>query len=131
VLADFNSDGRPDIAVVAAGKIEIRLNTGALVFNTPSGSPISPPGGFMFTSISAVDLDFDGTIDLISGESSTTSQMGFLQGNGNGTFATDIVILPALSGPPNRVIAADLDQDGKPDVVSANSTGTVDVALQL
>ena len=103
VAADFNNDGKPDIA---AGN-SILLGKGDGTFQTPINValPSSP--------LVVADFNQDGNLDI------ATSGLVILYGNGDGTFQSQQLSLP---GTP--LAAADLNGDGKPDLVAASSTSS-------
>ena len=71
------------------------------------------------------DVDGDGIIDLVYGDSST---LHVRRGNGNGTFKSDVAY--ALSGYPQGLVLVDINADGKPDVITTSSaTNSIDVLL--
>jgi uncharacterized protein (TIGR03437 family) len=102
VTADFNRDGKPDLAVTmgngAGGGVMILLGRGDGTFQPPAF--YSGPSG----SITAADLNGDGILDLIFGS-------GYSLGNGDGTFKS-LISTPGLS----PFVVADLNHDGKLDL---------------
>jgi hypothetical protein len=55
VAADFNSDGKPDIASAGADDVELRLNDGTGWFGAPSNfSAGASPGGLAAGDFNAV-----------------------------------------------------------------------------
>jgi hypothetical protein len=127
VAADFNGDGKPDVAVGSAQAhvISVLLNTTAANANTPSFAarvdlPLSSSPGF----IAAADLDGDGKIDLITRTGATVNSFATnilinstAQGAATPTFTR--VDLPQVSTAwaATEVAAADMNGDGKPDVL--------------
>lgn len=106
-IADFNGDGKPDIAI-SSGSTWIYPGNGDGTF----GAPIAVAG---CSSISAVaDFNGDRKADLICG---TT----VLLGNGDGTFRNAEPVAPNSPGstlPPTVVLlTADFNNDGKPDLL--------------
>jgi hypothetical protein len=75
VLADFDGDGKPDVAV-AAGDVYILLSRGGGSFRTPVRIPAPA------ASVIAADLNGDGKQDLVVG----ADGVYVLLGNGDGTF---------------------------------------------
>jgi uncharacterized protein (TIGR03437 family) len=130
---DFNKDGIPDIAIAGYGAgVEIMLGLGAGKFATPLNYAV--PGGLV--SFFVKDFDGDGNPDLIfaqghpdgltPGYDDTT--VAVLFGKGDGTFYGPSVAL--LDGDkndqtyaPTNVAIADVNGDGKPDLVTANASG--------
>lgn len=68
----------------------------------------------------AVDLDDDGDLDVISSLGGTDRVVWFENTDSAGTFGPERVIALHLEGPVN-VATADIDLDGRVDVISANS----------
>jgi hypothetical protein len=81
-VADFNGDGKPDIAA-ASGNLWILLSSGGGNFKTPVS--ISLGSGVSASGIAAADLNGDGKPDLVVGDFNG-SGVYVLLGNGDGTF---------------------------------------------
>jgi hypothetical protein len=86
------------------------------------GSPISVGPGV--TDVALSDFDGDGRFDLAA---ATRAGVVVLLGDGRGGFARAGSPL-AAAGPPHLVAAADLDRDGRPDLVTT-SHDTHDVSV--
>ncbi len=127
VSGDFNSDGLPDIAVVnqTNNNLSIFLNNGAGGFTAASGSPY--PTGAAPQGLAVGDFNLDGKLDLVTANSTDGTVSVFL-GDGAGGFS-------AAAGSPftavdaNFVLAADINGDGFPDIVSLGSGGSVTILL--
>jgi hypothetical protein len=125
VVADFNGDGRPDLAVAKYydfPNVTILTNAGGAIFNYSSSVPV---GGYGF-GVAVADVNGDGKPDLISSGGAGGNVLTVSTNNGNGTF-TNVVNYPVGSS-PTCVTAADVTGDGKPDLICANSgTNTLTV----
>ena len=126
--ADFNHDGRDDLAVVTnAGTVSIFLGDGSGGFQT--GNTITLPQGLYYpVAIVAGDFDGDGKIDLVL----AGDHIWILRGDGAGGFGSPAMIDTILGCLGLR--AADFNGDGKLDllVLPSNNFGqgaTVDLYI--
>ena len=110
-LADFNGDGKLDVAVAnqGAGAVMVFLGNG----NGSLQSPVSYRATLSAFGIAAADLNGDGHPDLaVSGGD---NRLAILLNNGNGTFATPVNYVIGFE--PTQLAIADLNRDGKLDLV--------------
>lgn len=116
---DFNGDGRPDIAAVTRNQsVRVMLNNGSGGFTAGGSFAI----GEFSLGITSGDFNGDGRIDLAA-TNATDSTVSVLMGNGNGTFANQVVLsLPQFSF-PWEIVAADVTGDGRLDLLTANVVG--------
>jgi hypothetical protein len=117
VIADFNGDGRLDIAVPDGGdQVTLFLATGPESY----AAPVSYTVGSGAVAIAAGDLSDDGIIDLVVALANPAGQgsVAILWGNGDGTFRLGATIPVGLD--PSAVALADLNDDGKLDVIVAD-----------
>ncbi|MEU9701604.1 FG-GAP-like repeat-containing protein [Streptomyces sp. NPDC047981] len=121
-LADLDQDGTPDAVVVAPGspgRVALLLGDGAGGF--AAASVLS--AGANLSSASVSDLNGDGHADLAVA-SAGSAEVVVLEGDGTGAFGTPLAF--GLNGGtnPQAAATADLDGDGRPDVVTANSNSS-------
>lgn len=122
-VADFNGDGRPDLATPNwHGKsVSVLLGNGKGGFAQAPNSPLS---GFASpVAVAAADLTGDGNIDLaICNDDSRTVQI--LAGDGKGRFARGQVAELEARGDCFSPVVADMNGDGKLDVVATAVNGS-------
>jgi len=131
-VRDVNGDGKPDLLVAATlGCTGCNNDSVAGVLLGNGDGTFQPPvtyssGGQYARSVAVADVNGDGKLDLIvascSGIWPDDRAVGILTGNGNGTFQPAVVFNSGASG-TFAVAAGDLNKDGKPDVVTVNTSG--------
>jgi len=119
VAADFNGDGKQDLAVVNAGNagagddgsVSILLGNGDGTFQSASNIP----GGKNPVSIAVGDFNGDGRPDLAVGDAGDGGSISILLGNGDGTFERAESV--GLEGAAFSLAVGDFDGDLRTDLV--------------
>jgi hypothetical protein len=122
---DVTGDGRPDVVTANSGNstVSVLLNQG-----TSFGTATSFQNSGAPASIAVADLNQDGQADLITANPGDPA-IAVLLGNGNGTFQPFSKYLANTGNQPSGLVVADVNGDGKPDVLTANVGGTIGVLL--
>jgi len=117
VYADFNRDGKLDIATVQGPGTPgtLLLGNGDGTFKAPINLPIEANGNLIATA----DFNGDGNPDLIVASSQTTLLI-ILLGNGDGTFQPPKI--PDVGISFYAITVADVNGDGRPDVLGLTGT---------
>ena len=131
--ADFNKDGKLDLAVAVSGGVQILLGQGNGAF--VRGPTAAVTDGFTVGSIQTADFNNDGKLDLIvsSGQRSRNGQFTQVEihysvflGKGDGTFGRELVFATGGSSSTEfglissdeitEALTGDFDGDGKLDI---------------
>jgi hypothetical protein len=118
-LFDANGDGLLDVAAALLDENAIDL------FINQGGGSFSPAQrvtdrSFFASAVAAADLDGDGDLDLISGSQSDAKLAWYENLGGAGVFGPNRFINEAAGG-VSALAAADLNGDGRPDVLSVST----------
>ena len=133
-LADFDADGRLDLAAACSGSSNL-----ALWFQESSGGFDTAPDQLLHGAnntfdVVAEDLDGDGLPDLASlNQLDNAVALYFASAAGSYPSTPGPLLggFPVLAA-PEELVAADVNGDGLPDLAAANTLGgTVPVFLQI
>ena len=122
VTADFNNDGHPDLATLNNDRsLSVWRGNGDGTFQPAVKTTLAPWS--MMHSMAAADFNGDGNMDLVySAEENYQTEWGSVEvllGDGQGGFAArHLYQLQAKN--PYGLAVADLNADGRPDVVTTN-----------
>ena len=121
LVADFNHDGIPDLGVVTAQGIAVLTGIG----NGAFGPAVIFPAGASPSGVLAADWNGDKVLDLIVWPEKAGTGLVYMIGNGDGSFQPPVPFSyshnsPAGMNDPTRVVAADLNRDGKIDLAVFN-----------
>jgi hypothetical protein len=118
LVTDLNGDGLPDLATTTTLDatnfvvgLSLRFNQGKGVFSGARGLPSE----FGPTQIGAADFNGDGYVDLVVSHCCGDTQLGYFMGTGQGNFQPEVSLTSGQS--QDHVVVADLNGDGKPDVM--------------
>lgn len=129
-IADFNHDGKEDLAVagvyyITSDKVTIILGMGAGSFGSPVYYSLGQNRGH--SSIALDDFNNDGNPD-IAVTNFSLSTTSILLGNGDGTFGLPAV--HAVGASPSSIALGDFNHDGNLDLAVANrADNTVSILL--
>jgi VCBS repeat protein/FG-GAP repeat protein len=125
IAADFNGDGKPDIATSNFNYSQDGLSTGhvSVLLNRGDGTlkdALRYSVGHSPQSLIVADLNSDGEIDLAT-VNIGSGNVSILLNQGAGTF-NDAVQHP-VGGSPGSLVVTDINGDGRPDLATSSITG--------
>jgi hypothetical protein len=135
VIADMDSDGKPDLVVANSYAHNVSLLRNISVAGTLDGSSFASRvdlpvvgGTDSPRCIAVADVDGDGKLDILIGDQATSSVLvyrnistpGLLNA---GSFAAPVGFPAAANSYPHGLRVADLNGDGRPEILVANQSG--------
>ena len=137
VIADLNGDGNPDLVIPnqcqtesnCAGQVSVQLGNGDGTFQPAA---LYNSNALEAEAVAIADVNADGKLDLVIANQCANSvcnngNVAILLGNGDGTFQPAVNY--AVQGFPVAIAIADINLDGKPDVVVTGDNNSVELLL--
>jgi hypothetical protein len=132
-IADFDGDGLNDYALTASTSniVTIYRNTSSLS-SISFGAGYDKSAGSHAYDIAAADLNGDGKIDIVVTDLVDNTISVYKNNSTPNSLLFDNRLTFGTGSGPRRVVIADMNNDGKPDVVTANlSSNNISVLTNI
>ena len=118
IVTDLNGDGILDLAGTGVNVASVMLGNGDGTFRPK----VNFPAGGQTQDLAAGDFNSDGRVDLVVSLNDPAFSLSLLTGNGDGTFNAPVNFAnTGVQEDSPAVVATDLDNDGRLDVVLAHA----------
>ena len=127
-VADVNADGKLDILAPNS----LSDNVGVLLGNGNGTFQPAATFGYVFNprAIAVADVNADGKPDVLTALA-LSDAAGVQLGNGNGAFGGGSTYDAGFNSGPEGITVADVNGDGKPDLLTANAGGNGSAGVLL
>jgi hypothetical protein len=135
-VGDLDGDGIPDLVVTGmcnincaekAGVVQVLLGTGGGAFQPPV---TYASAGDTATAVAVADVNGDHIPDVLVANNGQDRTVGVLLGNGDGTFRP-VTLYKTGWGGANSIAVADLNADGKPDLIVGSDNDNAQSAVSV
>jgi hypothetical protein len=132
-IGDVNGDGHPDLVVSNDGNnyVSVLLGNGDGSF----GWPVKVTTGYGVRSVALGDFNGDGHLDIAvtiqSPDNQSPDNVTVLLGNGDGTFDAPSTYTNTLFSRLDKIVVADVNGDGHPDLVVTNVGAAANSAVAV
>lgn len=128
IIADFDGDGKSDIGFTnySSDTVVVYRNTNSTGSITSGGfgTPIYVSTGSKPTGLHVCDVDRDGKLDMVCANNNAKTFTVLRNTTSGSSLAfTSGYTSGVLSGNTRQIATGDIDKDGRPDLVVAQSTG--------
>ena len=127
LLGDFTGDGRPDLlGITATDQAWLYPNNGNMAgpFAYGSRELVSAPGVRAGDLLTAVDLNGDGLADVLDRRADGSAWISLSRHDPDRPFAAPVRVATGWQS-YDRIVAGDLDLDGRADLVARDTAGAL------